>query len=66
MDALAATVAEVTLSQGQATIRCPDEALRQTVEELLRQHHVEIVRKESEAQSLEEIFFSTINQETKS
>ncbi len=61
LDALAATAAEVTLMQGEVTIRFPDEALRHTVEELLRQHNVEVVRTETEAQSLEEIFFSTIN-----
>ena len=33
MEALAATAAEVNLVQGQVTIRCPDEALRQTVED---------------------------------
>lgn len=60
MDALAATAAETTLVRGQVTIHCPDEALRQTVEDLLRQHNVEILQKETETQSLEEIFFSTI------
>jgi ABC-2 type transport system ATP-binding protein len=60
MDALATMAVEVTLLQGQVTIRCPDETLRQAVEELLCQHNVEIVRKETEAQSLEEIFFSII------
>jgi ABC-2 type transport system ATP-binding protein len=60
MEALATTAAKVTLVQGQATISCPDEALRQTVEQLLHQHGVEIVRTEIETQSLEEIFFATI------
>jgi ABC-2 type transport system ATP-binding protein len=60
MDALATTAVQVTLVQGQATISCPDEELRQTVEQLLRQHGVEIVRTETETQSLEEIFFATI------
>ena len=59
-EALAATAAEMTLAQGLATIRCPDEALRQTVEKILAQHGVEIVRRETEAESLEEIFFSAI------
>ena len=35
----------------------------QTVEALLREHHVETLRKESEAQSLDEIFFSTLKQD---
>jgi ABC-2 type transport system ATP-binding protein len=60
MEALATTAAEVTLVQGLATVSCPDEALRQTVEQLLRRHGVEIVRTETETQSLEEIFFATI------
>jgi len=60
MEALAITAAEVTLVQGLATISCPDEELRQTVEQLLRQHGVEIVRTETGTQSLEEIFFATI------
>jgi ABC-2 type transport system ATP-binding protein len=59
-EALATTAAEVTLVKGVATISCPDEALRQTVEQLLRQHGVEIVRTETATQSLEEIFFATI------
>jgi ABC-2 type transport system ATP-binding protein len=60
MEALATTAAEVTLVQGLATISCPEETLRQTVEQLLGQHGVEIVRTETETQSLEEIFFATI------
>jgi ABC-2 type transport system ATP-binding protein len=60
LDALAATAAEVTMVRGKITIRCPDEALRQTVEDLLQQHAVQILQRETEAQSLEEIFFSTI------
>jgi ABC-2 type transport system ATP-binding protein len=65
MDALKTTAVEVTLTQGQITIRCPDESLRRFVEELLQQNSVEIVRTETEAQSLEEIFFSTIDPQTK-
>jgi len=66
MAALAATAAEVTLLRGQVTIRCGDEDLRQTVENLLREHNVEVLGRETKAQSLEEIFFSVINPETKS
>jgi len=65
MEALAPMAAEVTLLQGQTTIRCRDEATRQAVEELLRQHQVEVIQRELEAQSLEEIFFSTILPEPK-
>lgn len=63
MVALTATPAEVTWIQGQVTIRCQDDGVRQTVETLLREHNVEILRKEDEAQSLDEIFFSTIKRE---
>ncbi len=63
MSALAATPAEVTLLQGQVTIRCPDDAVRQTVEAILREHNVEILRQENEPQSLDEIFISTIKQD---
>jgi ABC-2 type transport system ATP-binding protein len=63
MEALAATSAEVTWLQGQVTIRCPDDRVRQTVEVLLREHNVEILRQEREAQSLDEIFLTTIKQE---
>src|SRR5450755_2731130 len=66
MNALAATPAQVTWFQGQVTIGCPDDVVRQTVEDLLRENNVEILSKESEAQSLNEIFFSAIEQETKS
>jgi ABC-2 type transport system ATP-binding protein len=65
MDALKPTAVEVTLTQGHVTIRCPDESLRRFVEELLLQNSVEVVRTETEAQSLEEIFFSTIDPQTK-
>ena len=60
LEGLTATAAEVTLAHGRITIRCPDEGIRQSVEELLRQHQVEIVQSETEVQSLEEIFFSSI------
>ena len=65
MDALAATLAEVTLRQGKVTIHCGNEPLRETVEGLLAQHGVEIVHRDIETQSLEEIFFSTISPESK-
>lgn len=58
--ALAATTAQMTLVQGLATIRCDNDVLCKTVEDILAQHQVEIVRREAEAQSLEEIFFSAI------
>jgi len=60
IEALSTTAAQVTLAQGLATIRCPGDSLRETVVQLLVQNGVEIVRTEVESQSLEEIFFSTI------
>ncbi len=60
MEGLSAMAAEMTIMQGVVTIRCPDEAMRQGVKHLLYEHHVEILREEARAQSLEEIFFSTI------
>lgn len=60
MNALAATAAEVTWAHGQVTIRCHDDAVRQVVEALLSENNVAILGRESEAQSLDEIFFSTI------
>jgi len=64
MAALAATSAEVTLLHGEFKIHCADETLRATVEDLLRRHRIEIVRSETTAQSLEQIFFSIINPAT--
>jgi ABC-2 type transport system ATP-binding protein len=63
MNALALTPAEVTWVHGQVTIRCRDDAVRQVVEALLSENNVAILGRESEAQSLDEIFFSTIKPE---
>lgn len=60
LEVLASTPAEITLIQGLATIRCPDDALRQMAEGLLREHGAEILRIETQTQTLEQIFFSTI------
>jgi ABC-2 type transport system ATP-binding protein len=60
LDALAATTAEVSLARGEATIKCPDEATRATVEKMLTDHQIGIERTEVETQSLEDIFFSAI------
>jgi ABC-2 type transport system ATP-binding protein len=64
IEALVATQAEVTWLQGQVTIRCPDDATRARVEGLLTERNVAILRRENEKQSLDEIFLSTIKQET--
>ncbi|HTS17424.1 MAG TPA: ABC transporter ATP-binding protein [Verrucomicrobiae bacterium] len=60
LNALTTTAVQITLAQGQFTIRCPDEPLHQLVGDLLRQNNIEIVRTQAESQSLEEIFFSSI------
>ena len=60
LEALSQTAAEVLMSRGQVTVKCPDAATRSTIEDLLRQHGVQPERVESETQSLENIFFSTI------
>ena len=64
MECLVATSAQVTWAEGQVTIRCQDAATRQAVEEVLRRHDVQIVREEAETASLNDIFLSTIKQET--
>lgn len=61
LEALAATTATVTMSQGEVTIVCEEESLRLWLEELLARNRVEIARTEREKQSLEEIFFSAIH-----
>jgi ABC-2 type transport system ATP-binding protein len=63
MDTLSTTAVRVMLEHGQVTIWCPDSNLRGQVETLLAQHHVEIQRLEAETQSLQDIFFSTLNAE---
>jgi ABC-2 type transport system ATP-binding protein len=60
LEALSKMTAEVTMSNGQITIRCPDTPAREAVEELLRQHALSPEKSEVETQSLENIFFSAI------
>jgi ABC-2 type transport system ATP-binding protein len=60
LGALSATKAEVSIAQGETTIKCPDEATRASVEKLLSEHQAVIERTEVETQSLEDIFFSAI------
>lgn len=60
IDALSSIPAQITLIQGRATIVCPDDGVRQVVEGKLHEFGVEIGRVETKTQSLEEIFFSTI------
>jgi ABC-2 type transport system ATP-binding protein len=61
LESIAATAAEITLAQGLVTIRCQNESCRKEIECLLELHGVQITQRETVAQSLEEIFFSTIN-----
>lgn len=60
LEALSKTTAEVIMNNGQITIKCPDTAARETIEELLRQHDIQPQKTEVETQSLENIFFSSI------
>jgi ABC-2 type transport system ATP-binding protein len=60
VEMLGTTTARVMLEQGQATILCPDLAVRHQVEQLLAQHGIEIQRIEAETQSLEDIFLSAL------
>jgi ABC-2 type transport system ATP-binding protein len=61
LEALAATSAEVTMLRGQITVKCGDAPTRTRIEELLQQHGIQPERTEVETQSLEDIFFSTID-----
>jgi ABC-2 type transport system ATP-binding protein len=60
LEALSRTAAEVTMQNGQITIKCPDTAIRGAIDEVLLQHGIQAERSEVETQSLENIFFSTI------
>jgi ABC-2 type transport system ATP-binding protein len=60
LEALSKTTAEVTMISGHVTIKCPDTATRITVEELLKQYEIQPEKSEVETQSLENIFFSSI------
>ncbi len=60
LEALSKTPAEVNMLNGQITVKCADAATREMIEELLRQHGIQPEKSEVETQSLENIFFSTI------
>ncbi len=60
VEALSATAARTTVTQGIATIECDDETVRHEVERILDSSEVEVERVETETQSLEEIFFGAI------
>ena len=61
VQALSAVGLRLTVIGKAATIACDDEASHQQVEQLLRDHGVEIERVERDRQSLEEIFFGAID-----
>jgi ABC-2 type transport system ATP-binding protein len=63
IEAVTTTGARLTLSEGEATIECDDDATREAVEEVLAAHDVEVDRIETETQSLEEIFFGVLDAE---
>lgn len=60
LEALSETPAEITMRNGQITIRCLDAPTREMIDELLRQHGIQPERADVETQSLENIFFSAI------
>ena len=60
LEALSRTAAEVTMLRGRITEKCLDAETREVVGQLLRQHDLTPERVETETQSLEDIFFSTI------
>lgn len=60
IEALSSTGAGVTVRQDETSIACADDGQRQAVERLLEQFDVDVERVETETQSLEEIFFGSI------
>lgn len=60
LEALASTSAEVAVSRGEITVKCGDAATQSLIEDLLHRHGIQPERVEAETQSLEDIFFSTI------
>ena len=63
IEALAATDARLTLKGSEAVITCDNETVRLAVEQLLGRYGVDVERVETQMQSLEEIFFGTIDRE---
>ncbi len=60
LEALSKTAAEITMSNGRVAIHCRDAAIRAVIDELLKHHGLQPERSEVATQSLENIFFSTI------
>jgi ABC-2 type transport system ATP-binding protein len=60
LEALSRTPAEVTMHNGQVTVKCVDLAMREMIDELLRQHGIKPEETTVETQSLENIFLSSI------
>ncbi len=61
IEALGRTAAQISITADATTITCPDDASRVAVETLLAEHAVSVERRETEKQSLEDIFFSAIS-----
>ena len=60
LEALSRTPAEVTMLNGQITVKCVDLAMREMIDELLRQRGIQPEQSAVETQSLENIFLSAI------
>ncbi len=63
VEALAPSKARLTLEGAQAVIECDDNAVRREVEQALSNCGAEVERVETQTQSLEEIFFGSIERE---
>ena len=63
IEALSATDAKLTLRGGESTIVCDNQTLLEEVQQVLDECGVQVERVEAQMQSLEEIFFGTIDRE---
>jgi len=60
IEAVVAASAEVTFQRTQVVIKCPGESSSREVQQILHEGNVAVAKIETETESLEEIFFSTI------
>jgi len=65
LEALSRSPAEVTMLNGQVTVKCVDLAMRDMIDELLRQHGLQPEASAVETQSLENIFLASIGKPPK-
>ena len=63
IEALSGTDARLTLKGREAVIACDSETVRHAVEQVLEGYGVDVERVETQMQSLEEIFFGSIDRE---